>query len=265
MPPVEAPLAVVVATAVRPETRAVLAALRGVERRRAAARPTWTGRAGNARPRVAVVEVGIGPDAVVAARSALPEARVLVSLGFAGACRSELAPGTLLLPDGVCWERDGVVEHAASDPTLLAALAAAAIRAGVPVAAVTTLLSSACVLRLPQDKHGAATRLAAAAVEMEARMLIAHAAERGASFLPVRVILDPVDLSLADLPPGLDRLAPRVRAVARPGLWPLLAALRRHAAAATAALTAVSRALLPVLVALPPPGSRHMVSRLTDR
>jgi hypothetical protein len=222
----------------------------------------WTGRAGDVS--VTIVEVGVGPAAATAARSALPSASVLISAGFAGACRGGLPAGTLLLPDRVCWERDGAVVHAACEPQLLHALAEAAARAGVPTAP-GALFSSDCILRLPEDKRAAAARLEAAAVEMEARVLVEHAAASGARFLPMRVVLDPVELSLADLPPGLDRIGPRVRAVASPGLWPLLAVLRRHAATAAAALTTVARVLLPGLAALPPPASQHMVFRLTDR
>jgi hypothetical protein len=97
-------------------------------------------------------------------------------------------------------------------------------------------------------KRRAAERHAAVAVEMEAAALAAHAVERGVAFLALRAILDPADLSLEGLPPGLTASwAARARLVTMPGVWPLLATLRRHVAVATTALTRGARVVLPAL------------------
>jgi hypothetical protein len=110
------------------------------------------------------------------------------------------------------------------------------------------LLSSPVVLATPAAKDQAARHYGAVAVEMEAAALAGYAADHGIAFLALRVILDPVDLSLAGLPKNLDTSwAARARLVGMPATWPLLLLLRRHVAAAGMTLRKVAAAVLPAL------------------
>jgi len=240
---------IVAVTAVRQETRALLAALAG-PRRRPGSSPTWEARAGaNA---VVVVEGGVGEAAARRTRAvlAIDACDVLVSFGFAGGLVPDAGPGTLVVADEVVWEEGGgrgfarylVPEHLVR--VLAASLPHALHRGSVR----GRLLSSPVVLATPAAKAAAGARARAVAVEMETAALAALATERGAGLLPLRAILDPVDLSLAMLPPGLESSwRSRARAAARPRSWPLLAILRRDAKRSAAALRAVAAAVLPSL------------------
>ena len=239
--------ATVIVTAVRLETRAVLAALRDVRRVRPAARPCWVTRAG-ARE-VIVVEGGVGPAAVRAAAAALPpQARLVGSVGFAGALAPALMPGDVVVPSVIVWEEAGVEQRY----EVPAVLVEAAMRVLVPVLPrrpqTGLLLSSPVVVAGVGAKRAAFDQHGALAVEMEAAALVHHARARGVPFFALRVVLDPADLSLENLPPNLDTSwVARARLATMPTVWPLLGTLRRHAATAGVELTRALRAVLPDL------------------
>jgi nucleoside phosphorylase len=239
--------ATVVVTAFRLETRAVLAALHDARRVRPATRPCWVARAG-ARE-VLVVEGGVGPAAARGAATAIPpNAHLLGSGGFAGALAPGLLPGDVIVPSAIVWEDNGVGQRY----EVPAALVEAVVRALVPVLPrppqTGLVLSSPVVVAGVAAKRVAFDRHGALAVEMEAATLLSHARTCGVPFFALRVVLDPADLSLEELPPNLDASwVARVRLATMPTLWPLLATLRRHAATAGAELTRSLRAVLPDL------------------
>lgn len=239
--------AIVVVTALRLESRAVLAALGGPRRVRGASRPTWTGHA--AGREVVVVQGGVGPDAARAATAAVPaEAALLGSVGVVGALAPGLAPGDVIIPTAVVWEGGGAAGRYDVAPALVAAMLAALAPALPRPARAGVLLSSPSIVVAVDAKRAAYDRHAALAVEMEAAALAAYATERGVPFFAVRVVLDPADLSLEDLPPNLDASwAARARLATMPAVWPLLGALRRHATTAGTALTGALRIALPAL------------------
>lgn len=252
----------VVVTAVRPETRAVLAALRQMRRRRPAPVPTWDGVLGG-RP-IVVMQVGVGPAAVERALSHLPvRMHALVSAGFAGALCDGIDPGTIVAADLVVWEEAGALLAHRLPEALIAVLHDAA---GSLPTVRGTLLSSPDVLTSAMLKRAAGIRANAVAVEMEARVLVEYAAAAAVPFAPLRVVLDPASLSLEGLPPDLDRSwRARMRVVSAPASWGLLATVARHALQAARALTALSAHALPAVVALPPFAPARIVPRLTDR
>jgi nucleoside phosphorylase len=249
---------VAVVTAVRQETRAVLDALVRVERVRGAACPTWTGSAGGAA--VTVVEGGVGRECAARAAATLAsKPALLVSCGFAGALREDLAAGTPAICERVVWESEGRAGSYDVDAALLARVRSALPRDLTPAPVGGTLLSSPIVLAAVSAKSDAGRTHRAVAVEMEAAPLAEHARTTGIDFLPLRVILDPIDLSLEGLPPGIgSSWLARTRLLARPGVWPTIVALRSHAAAATAMLTHMSRVLLPAL-------AEHPAGRYSNR
>jgi nucleoside phosphorylase len=242
-------MALVVVTAFRLETRAVLAALAQAERVRPAARPCWRGRAGAGD--VVVVEGGVGPDGARAAVGALPpETTLVVSTGFAGALAPELAPGDVILASEVVWEEGSRVRRHTTSPALLDAVAGALTDAlGAP--RIGGVLSSPVVVAGVAGKRAAFDRHGALAVEMEAAVLAEAAEVRSVPFVALRIVLDPADLSLEALPPNLEQSwMARARLATTPTVWPLLGTLRRHAATAGTELTRTLRAALPVLVGL---------------
>jgi nucleoside phosphorylase len=234
---------IVLVTALRLETRAVLGALTRVRRVRPADRPTWTGRV-DARE-ITVVQGGVGPLAAELAAAAIPEDAALVgSVGFAGALDPALSPGDVVVPAAILWLEGARVDRYDVSPAICDALAGALDRALHRV----VLFSSASILAGAVAKQTAFERHAAAAVEMEAAALARWARARPVPFFALRVVLDPAELSLEDLPPNLDSSwAARMRLATLPRSWPLLATLRRHAATAGAALTYALRAALPAL------------------
>jgi len=238
-----------VVTALRLETRAVLGALTRTRRLRPAARPSWSGRAGE--HEIVVVEGGVGPVAAARAATALPARITLVgSLGFAGGLDPELATGDVIVPSAIVWEEGGVACRHDVEPALVDRLA----RVLTPVLArpprIGTLFSAAAVVADVAAKRAAYERHAAAGVEMEAAALAQHAREHGVPLFALRVVLDPAALSLEQLPPNLDASwAARARLATMPWVWPLLATLRRHALTAGTVLTRAARAALPALPA----------------
>jgi nucleoside phosphorylase len=240
----DAPLIV---TAVASETRAVLAAVRRARRIAAPGFRAWSAEAdGRA---IRIVQAGIGPARARAALHAIPgRPPFVVSVGFAGGLTSGSRPGDVVLPTTVVWsEPTGIRRYAVPKETWQA------MRARVPSAAAARLLdgalfSSDVILASPEEKRTAGVRFEAVAVEMEAAGLIDAAADRGASVVPLRVVLDGVDVSLADLPPNLDTSwAARAQLLARPDLWGRVLALARTVPEVARVLTATLAAVLPAL------------------
>jgi nucleoside phosphorylase len=225
-----------VVTAVGPDTRAVLRAIPGLRRIAAAAPRRWIGCAGKCD--VELVQGGVGfvaAERAAAALATVPD--LLVSCGFAGALRSGVEAGTVSLCDRVLWE-DGAEVRQYDVPSAWTARLATAL-AATPVRTVAgTLMSSPRVLAGAAEKAAAGRRHDAVAVEMEAAPLAEYAREQGVALLPLRAVLDAMELSLADLPPDLaSSWRARTRLLGTPGVWPTLATLRRLAAVAGTELT----------------------------
>ncbi len=238
---------VVVVTAVRAETRAVLAALVRPVRVPIEGPPRWEGWAGT-RP-VAVVQAGIGPERAAAAmRTSIAAGETVASIGFAGGLVEAAVPGDLVLPGTIVWEEHGALRRYEVPPATLAA-AAAQLPAELGARALRgSLWSSPVVIGTPAAKRAGARRLGAVAVEMETAALIAIAGERGATVFALRAILDTVDVALDALPPDLDvSWAARARLLARPNAWPGVVALARHVPRAARTLTRAAAVILPVL------------------
>lgn len=235
----------VVVTAVAAETRAVLAALRRVRRFAAPKLRAWDGEASGRAVRV--VQAGIGWERAGAALRALPRPwPVVVSVGFAGALIDGVEVGDVVLPSTIVSEHPNGLERYAV-PTA----AWESARNHLPAddgrrPLHGPLLSSRTVVASTVDKHAAAVRTGAVAVEMEAAGLITSAGDAGV--LALRVILDGADVSLAELPPDLDSSwRARAQLLGRPAAWGTVVALARQIPTAARALT---RTLGPVLPAL---------------
>ena len=235
---------ILVVTAVRAETRAVLATLSRPTRGNVPGFPAWLGHAGDRR--VTVVQSGIGPVRAEAALAA-PTTRfdLIVSVGLAGALQADLAPGDVLLPDTIVWEgASGLERHTVARPPWTEARERLAIDAALRVH-TGALLSSPVVVATVAEKRAAAERAGAIAVEMEAMPIVAAAVARGIPMLALRVVLDGADVSLEGLPPDLDSSwAARARLVGRPKAWPIVAQLARELPRATRMLTRAVRLVL---------------------
>lgn len=239
---------IVVVTAVRAETRAVLATLSRVARVRGTGpERRWETRIGD-RP-VTIVEAGIGPARAAAAlRATIAAGDLVVSSGFAGALVDDAAAGDLVVPTTIVWDRGPDLERYAVPRPLLDVAERALATAGPRRAAPDVLFSSPTVIATPEAKRATATRTGAVAVEMEAAGLVAVAREWHVPVLAVRVVLDGTDVSLAHVPPDLDSSwAARARLVARPAAWPGVLTLVRHLPAATRSLGGALRLILPAL------------------
>ncbi len=232
-----------VVTALRQETSAALTGISAVRRVRDRVGPMWRGRAGAAD--VVVVQSGVGVARAEAAttRFALPP-DLIVSIGFAGALRPHADVGTLVVCTDVVWE-DGSGRSTYQVPAPLVAM----LREAADGPRVTgSLLSSPTVLTTCAEKAAAGERYDAAAVEMEGAALARYAARHDIPFLPIRAILDPMELSLPALPPEIGTSwSARARLVAAPALWPKLRLLHAHAAKASDVLGRVSRRLFAAL------------------
>ncbi len=236
--------ALVVVTAVAPETRAVLRCLARPTRIELPGFRAWRGTAG-ARS-VTLVQSGIGPERARTALTALSGSYAMViSAGFAGALVDDAAPGDVVLPERVVWKAAAenasytvpVAAWRASYAALPPRVAARALRG--------TMLSSAVVIASIAAKREAATCFRAFAVEMEAAGLIAAAREREVGVLAVRSILDTADVSLEGLPANLDSSwAARARLIGMPHVWPRVAAVARHVPHAAHALAEAVGAVL---------------------
>ncbi|MBI3768422.1 MAG: hypothetical protein HY271_07985 [Deltaproteobacteria bacterium] len=234
-------------TALRLETRAVLAALTRPRRIRPAPRPSWVGRAGA--HEIVVVQGGVGRDAAATATAAVPaHVTLLGSVGFVGALDPGLAPGDVVVASSIVWDEGGGARRYDVAPALLETLrrVLAAVLPRPPCAG--TLFSTQAIVAGVDAKRAAYERYAAVAVEMEAAALARHAVQHGVPLFALRVVLDPALLSLEGLPPNLDSSwAARARLATTPWVWPLLGTLHRHASTAGDALTRALRASLPAL------------------
>lgn len=234
-------------TAVKAETRAVLAALTRTVRASVAGFPAWEGRAGDRG--VTVVQSGIGPARATAALAATPSNYdLIVSLGFAGALVGDVGPGDIVLPETIVWENaDALLQHTASPSSWQAARARLAPDSGLRLH-TGALFSSPVVVASPGHKREAARRTGAVAVEMESAALVTGAVARRIPVLALRVILDGAEVSLEHLPADLDSSwGARARLVGRPHAWPIVARLAREIPRATRALTRAAGLVLPAL------------------
>ncbi len=246
---------VIIAAAAR-EAAAVRRALRVRTRRRLGARRCWIGEFGGGS--VALVRAGVGPErAADAAREAaetLGPTRLVV-LGFAGALRKDLLPGTLIVaertrPAGADGPDLGTVT---ADAALIRAAVAAGEAAGIPTAC-GTLVTVPTLAATPEAKAALAASTGAVAVDMEAGAVATVAAQAGLPFLAAKIVFDAADEPLHPAlmevvrPDGLPRLLRAAHLAARDK--DARAALHwagRRSRLAAAALTRFCRALLPTV------------------
>lgn len=254
MSPVNLPLAVF--TALAWENAAVRAALQQVcqEDKR-----VWRGRAGQRE--VVVMTGGIGPRRTQQLVDQFVDAPfgAVLSVGCAGALISGLGPGQLILAPEVWMDLAETgqaerLERYPIHPPFLTQTRTAADQAGIAVAE-GALFTSRQVLFTSEDKTQAGQRTAAIAVEMESGVYAAFAQRRALPFLALRVILDPVGMSLPAVkglttPEGDIRPLKAVsRMVTQPRSLPVLLELKRVRMRAAQTITDLCRALLPTLKA----------------
>ena len=149
------------------------------------------------------VRTGIGPGARERLARALERIRprAAVILGFCGATRARLAPGTLILATSL---RRGEEELAIPEEIVAAA------REGLPGAQAGTMVT---VDGMADAAEKARLSLDAVAVDMESFHLAVALRERGIPFLVVRCVLDPLWEDLSQRSNVL--LAPRALRCAR--------------------------------------------------
>lgn len=234
----------VVVTAVKAETQAVLAALTHPKRVPLSGFRAWEAKAGDRH--VTLVQAGVGPTRAQAALSALVTAYdLVVSVGFAGALVAHASPGDIVLPATVVWE--GITSlHRYTVPLSAWETATARLPASLSCRALQgPILSSPLVLASPEAKRSAALRSGAVAVEMEAAALITVAHQHGIDVLVLRAILDGLDVSLEQLPADLDSSWwARAQLAGRPAAWPGVLTLIRHIPHVTQMLTHATTAVL---------------------
>jgi adenosylhomocysteine nucleosidase len=236
-----------VVTAVKAETRAVLAVLSRTTRTTLPGSPAWLGRVGDRA--VTVVQGGIGPARAAAALAAMPATHdLVVAVGFAGALVLAVNPGDVLLPETVVWDDARELRRYTVAPAAWRNARAGLERDGGLHVHTGPLLSSPVVVPSPERKRDAAARTGAVAVEMETAALIAGAAARDVPVLALRVALDGADVSLEGLPEDLDSSwTSRAKLVGRPRAWPVVARVAREFPRATRALTRAAALVLPVV------------------
>ena len=246
------PLAVF--TALAWENAAVRAALQQVRRED---KRVWRGRAGQ--HDVVVITGGIGPrrtQQVVDQFAAVPFSAVL-SIGCAGALTSGLAPGQLILAPDVRMDiantdESEYIERYPVHPPFLAQARTAADQAGIAVAE-GALFTSRQVLFTSEDKARLASGLRRLRLRWKVAFMPLFAQRRALPFLAVRVILDPVGMSLPVVkglttPEGDIRPLKAVsRLVTHPRSLPVLLELKRIRARSAQTITTLCQALLPVL------------------
>jgi len=190
-----------------------------------------------------VVHSGVGGERARAAALSLLDGGVerLLVWGTAGGLVPDMRPGTLILPREVC---DGAGARYAMDETWRDAIST---RVRAPCTAPVLATVSAPVVST-RDKRALAQRSGAEAVDMEAAVVAAVAAERGVPCVVVRAIADPLELAL----PGVvlaargDRLLALeipLRLVLHPRDLPALRALARNFGAARRSLSITARDL----------------------
>ena len=202
---------------------------------------------------------GIGPRRTQQLVDQLVDAPfgAVLSVGCAGALTSGLGPGQLILAPEVWMDlaEPGEAERLERypvHPPFLAQMRTAADQADIAVAE-GALLTSRRVLFTSEDKTQAGQRTAAIGVEMESGVYAAFAQSRELPFLALRVILDPVGMSLPAVkgltsPAGDIRPLKAVsRMVTNPRALPVLLELKRTRKTAAQTITRLCRALLPAL------------------
>lgn len=182
-------------------------------------------------PRIAVWQSGPGAArAAQAARAAIASgATALLSWGLAGALAPQLSAGVVVVP-GTVLSEDG--RRMPVNPDLRAALLDRL--AGHRVISKGDLLTATQVLADAAAKRAAASHFAAVACDMESAAIAEVAAGAGVAFAAVRVVTDELTDGLPEHvaqwidAAGNPRLAPVLRAAARPSQWSalLLVALR---------------------------------------
>jgi len=245
-----APIAVF--TALAWESAAVRAVLRQVKRED---ERVWRGGVG--KRDVLVITGGIGPrrtQQTLDRFADMPLAAVL-SAGCAGALIPGLAAGQLILAPDVRVQATDLasqLEHFPVDARLLLSARTAASQAAVLIAE-GSLFTSTSVLLTPEDKIQQGKVTGAIAVEMESGVHAAFAAARGLPFLTLRVILDPVDMTIPAVT-GLTTPDGDIRpfkaaayAATHPHHLPVLLTLKRAQTAAAQSLSRLCRALFPLL------------------
>jgi adenosylhomocysteine nucleosidase len=246
------PLPLAVFTALSWESAAVRSALRHVRRED---KRVWRGVAGQRD--VLVITGGIGPRRTreVVERFRETPLGAVLSVGCAGALRADLAAGQLVLAPDIrmyATDADSQLDRFPTHPDLLAQARMAARQAEI-VVAEGPLFTSPRVLLTTEEKEHHGKQTEAIAVEMESGVHAAFAQRRGLPFLPLRVILDSVGMSLPAIkglttPEGDVRPFKAVsRVVTHPRSLPVLLELGRVRAQAAQAITTLCRALLPVL------------------
>jgi adenosylhomocysteine nucleosidase len=173
--------------------------------------------------RAALVCAGTGRErAYSAARACIEELspRVVVSIGFAGACVPQLGPGAVVVP---------------------ARLVDAASGREFACACGTGTLLSVDEVAGAAVKQTARERFGALAVEMEAAGVAAAAAKYGREFVAIKAISDGAEEELDFLTPfvtqeGFATGRFLAHVALRPSLWPRVADLNRNSKLAAAAL-----------------------------
>ncbi|MGC2211373.1 MAG: hypothetical protein WA532_14805, partial [Candidatus Korobacteraceae bacterium] len=146
--------------------------------------------------------------------------RMVISIGFAGACVPELRPGALLVPSK---------------------LVSAASGKEFPCAFGSGTLVTLDQLAGATAKEDACQRFGALAVEMEAAGVAAAAADYGKQFAAIKAISDGAEDEMDFLagfmtPEGFGTVRFMAHIALRPELWGRVAALNRHSKLASAAL-----------------------------
>ena len=146
--------------------------------------------------------------------------RMVISIGFAGACVPELRPGALLVPSKLV--------AAASGKEFACAFGSGTLVTLDQLAGATA-------------KEDACQRYGAVAVEMEAAGVAAAAADYGKQFAAIKAISDGAEDEMDFLagfmtPEGFGTARFMAHIALRPELWGRVAALNRHSKLASAAL-----------------------------
>ena len=177
----------------------------------------------NYRQQAALICAGTGEGRAYTGAKAFIEKcmpRVVVSIGFAGACVPELRPGALVVPSKLVDAVSGKEFPCAFGSGTLATLSQVAGKA---------------------EKEAAAVRFGALAVEMEATGVAAAAVDYGKQFVAIKAISDGAEDEMDFLsgfltPEGFGTARFMAHIALRPGLWGRVTALQRHSKLATAAL-----------------------------